>query len=78
MNRIINPQQIKLSTVKIIYKNEQGTGFFINSNMKRPIETYTDSFGQTIHFTVPEPHKQICINISGGADSAILLWMLIQ
>ena len=46
--------------------------------MKRPIETYTDSFGQTIHFTVPEPHKQICINISGGADSAILLWMLIQ
>ena len=46
--------------------------------MKRPIETYTDSFGQTIHFTVPEPHKKICINISGGADSAILLWMLIQ
>lgn len=46
--------------------------------MKRPIETYTDSFGQTIQFTVPEPHKKICINISGGADSAMILWMLIQ
>lgn len=46
--------------------------------MKRPIETYTDSFGQTIEFTIPEPHNKICINISGGADSAILLWMLIQ
>lgn len=33
MNRIINPQQIQLSTVKIIYKNEQGTGFFITKNI---------------------------------------------
>ncbi|AND65217.1 hypothetical protein AX766_12885 [Flavobacterium covae] len=33
MNRIINPQQIQLSTVKIIYKNEQGTGFFITKNL---------------------------------------------
>ena len=46
--------------------------------MERPTETYTDNFGQTIEFSVPEPHKKICINISGGADSAILLWMLIQ
>lgn len=33
MNRIINPQQIQHSTVKIIYKNEQGTGFFITKNI---------------------------------------------
>lgn len=33
MNRIINPQQIQYSTVKIIYKNEQGTGFFITKNL---------------------------------------------
>ena len=46
--------------------------------MGRPIETYTDSFGQTIEFSIPEPHKKICINISGGADSAILLMMLVQ
>ena len=46
--------------------------------MERPIETYTDSFGQTIEFVIPKPHNKICINISGGADSAIMLWMLIQ
>ena len=46
--------------------------------MTRPTETYTDSFGQTIEFIIPDPHKKICINISGGADSAILLWMVIQ
>lgn len=33
MNRIINPQQIQSSTVKIIYKKEQGTGFFITKNI---------------------------------------------
>lgn len=34
MNRIINPQQLKLSIVKIIYKkNQQGTGFFITESI---------------------------------------------
>lgn len=33
MNRILNPQQIQSSTVKIIYKYEQGTGFFITKNI---------------------------------------------
>jgi len=33
MNRIINPQQLKLSIVKIIYKNQQGTGFFITDSI---------------------------------------------
>lgn len=46
--------------------------------MQRPIYTYTDKYGQTIEFIVPEPHTKICMNISGGADSAILLWMLIN
>tara|TARA_B100000929_G_scaffold269980_1_gene239864 strand:- start:571 stop:1266 length:696 start_codon:yes stop_codon:yes gene_type:complete len=46
--------------------------------MQRPTHTYTDDTGQTIDFTVPEPHTKICMNISGGADSAILLWMLIN
>ena len=46
--------------------------------MQRPIHTYTDNFGQTMEFTIPAPHTKICINISGGADSAILLYMLIR
>ena len=46
--------------------------------MQRPTHTYTDDTGQTIEFTIPEPHTKICMNISGGADSAILLWMLIN
>ena len=46
--------------------------------MQRPIQTYTDNYGQTIEFTIPSPHTKICINISGGADSAILLYMLIR
>ena len=46
--------------------------------MQRPTHTYTDDIGQTIEFTIPEPHTKICMNISGGADSAILLWMLIN
>lgn len=33
MNRIINPQQIQSSTVKIIYKKEQGTGFFVTKSI---------------------------------------------
>jgi len=34
MNRIITPQQIQKSIVKIIYKeNEQGTGFFVTPNI---------------------------------------------
>ena len=46
--------------------------------MQRPIDTYTDDFGQSIKFTIPEQHTKLCINISGGADSAILLLMLIN
>ena len=44
----------------------------------RPITTYEDGFGQSIKFVVPQPHTKICMNISGGADSAVLLWMLIN
>lgn len=32
MNRIINPTQLQSSVVKIVYKTENGTGFFVNSN----------------------------------------------
>tara|TARA_R110000868_G_scaffold369815_1_gene633302 strand:+ start:21 stop:752 length:732 start_codon:yes stop_codon:yes gene_type:complete len=46
--------------------------------MQRPIHTYTDNYGQTIEFTIPDPHTKICVNVSGGADSAILLYMLIK
>lgn len=46
--------------------------------MLRPTHTYTDNHGQTIEFVIPEPHNKICINVSGGADSAILLLMLID
>lgn len=46
--------------------------------MVRPIHTYTDPYGQTIDFHIPEPHRKICMNISGGADSAILFYMLVN
>ena len=46
--------------------------------MQIPTNTYTDPFDQTIEFTIPAPHTNICISISGGADSAILLYMLIK
>lgn len=45
--------------------------------MQRLTTSYTDMFDQTVEFGIPEPHKKICINVSGGADSALLLWMLI-
>ncbi|OYD45249.1 hypothetical protein CHU00_12585 [Sphingobacterium cellulitidis] len=32
MNRIINPTQLQSSVVKIVYKTENGTGFFITTN----------------------------------------------
>lgn len=44
----------------------------------RPTQVYTDPNGQTIEFYIPEPHTKICINVSGGADSAIMLYMLIN
>ena len=46
--------------------------------MERPIDVYTDSYGQSVEFYIPAPHRKFVINISGGADSAILLWMLIK
>ena len=46
--------------------------------MQIPTYTYTDPFDQTIEFSIPFPHTNICISISGGADSAILLYMLIN
>lgn len=46
--------------------------------MERPIDVYTDSYGQSVEFYIPAPHRKLVINISGGADSAILLWMLIK
>lgn len=33
MNEILNPNQIQKSTVKIVCKEDQGTGFFISSNL---------------------------------------------
>lgn len=47
-------------------------------SVERPTYTYTDPHGQTIDFVVPEPHNKICMNISGGADSAIMLYMLVN
>lgn len=34
--------------------------------------------GQTIDFEIPEQYKKIAVNCSGGADSSILLLMVIQ
>ena len=50
----------------------------INIHMERPIDVYTDPYGQSVEFYIPVPHRKLVINISGGADSAILLWMLIK
>lgn len=46
--------------------------------MNRPVYHYTDDANQTIEFTIPEPHTKICCNLSGGADSAILAYMVID
>lgn len=36
----------------------------------------TDTHGQLIEFDIPEQYKKIAVNVSGGADSAILLYMV--
>lgn len=36
----------------------------------------TDTHGQMIKFGIPEQYKKIAINLSGGADSSILLYMI--
>jgi len=36
----------------------------------------SDNFGQSIEFELPSACKQIAVNCSGGADSAILLYMV--
>lgn len=50
----------------------------LNRSMERPTYTYTDPHGQSIEFVVPEPHTKFIMNISGGADSAIMFWMLVN
>ena len=46
--------------------------------MERPLETYTDSFGQTIEFIIPDPHKKICINIHSNIALSAPPEMLMQ
>jgi len=36
----------------------------------------SDTYGQTIDFEIPEQHTRIGVNCSGGADSAILLYII--
>jgi hypothetical protein len=46
--------------------------------MTNPEHTYTDDHGQTIAFQIPDDVKDICINLSGGADSAVIAYMTIK
>jgi len=46
--------------------------------MNRPILEFTDSVGQIVTFCIPSPHTKICCNLSGGADSAILAYMVVD
>lgn len=40
--------------------------------------TFIDLHGQSVEFGIAEHHKNICVNMSGGADSALLLYMLLE
>lgn len=42
------------------------------------MKLYSDDKTQSIDFVIPEKYKKICVNCSGGADSAILLYMVID
>lgn len=46
--------------------------------MTRPTVSYQDNFGQQAGFSIPEPHTAICCNLSGGADSALLAYLVIR
>lgn len=39
---------------------------------------YTDSHGQSFEFGISQHHTNICVNMSGGADSALLLYMTLK
>ena len=39
---------------------------------------YSDDKTQSIDFDIPEQYKKICVNCSGGADSGILLYIVID
>ena len=43
---------------------------------RRAMIQLTDSHGQRIEFAIPEQYQRIGVRCSGGADSAILLYML--
>lgn len=38
----------------------------------------TDEYNQTIDFSIPDQYKKIGVRCSGGADSSILLYMLVK
>jgi len=42
-----------------------------------PTMTYQDKHGQKIDFHINDGHNKFCVNVSGGADSAVLTYMLI-
>jgi hypothetical protein len=46
--------------------------------MKNPINYYTDTHGQKMSFHIPDDISKLCINLSGGADSAMLGYMTIK
>lgn len=43
-----------------------------------PTITHQDNYGQSIDFHIKDGHNNFCVNVSGGADSAILMYMLIK
>jgi 7-cyano-7-deazaguanine synthase in queuosine biosynthesis len=38
----------------------------------------TDQHGQTVDFKIPVKYKKILVNVSGGADSALLLYLIVK
>ncbi len=46
--------------------------------MKNPVNHYVDPHGQEMSFHIPDDINKICVNLSGGADSAILGYMTIK
>lgn len=61
MNRITHPQQIQNATVKILYKKEQATGFFVTKNIiLTAMHTFLDS-----------KIDENAIQVNSGTDSLV-------
>jgi hypothetical protein len=46
--------------------------------MTNPTHTYSDEHGQQFEFHIPDGVTNICMNLSGGADSAVIAYLTVK